>query len=95
MYSWSGEDFVENDDNRDVSAALILRFYKNIERNHNVQYATLGLMHLLLQTHKQELVELIAGLEPVQKSFNKNSTKVNKRNENHKFIKIFINNLSV
>ena len=77
MYSWSGEDFFENDDNRDVSAALILRFYKNIERNHNVQYAALGIMHLLLQTDKQELVELIAGLEPVQKSFNKNKNSAN------------------
>lgn len=79
MYSWSGEDFFENDDNRDVSAALILRFYKNIERNHNVQYATLGLMHLILQTDKQELIECIVGLEPVQKSFNKDVNHANYR----------------
>jgi hypothetical protein len=67
MYTWSGEDFFENDDNRDVSAAIIGRFYKNIERNHNVQYATSGFMHLISQTSNQELIESIAGLEPLLK----------------------------
>ncbi len=67
MYSWGGEDFFENDDNRDVSAALIVRFYKNIERNHNVQYATTGLYHLVLQTQNIALLEAIAILEPLQK----------------------------
>ncbi len=67
MYTWSGEDFFENDDNRDVSAAIIGRFYKNIERNHNVQYATSGFMHLISQTSNQELIEMIAGLEPLVK----------------------------
>ena len=66
MYSWQGEDFFENDDNRDVSAALIGRFYKNIERNHNVQYATTGLYHLVLQTDDEELLESIAILEPLK-----------------------------
>ena len=67
MYAWGGEDFFENDSNRDVSAALIRRFYKNIERNHNVEYATLGLMHLVSQTDKSELIEAIFTLEPLQK----------------------------
>jgi hypothetical protein len=67
MYTWSSEDFFENDDNRDVSAAIIGRFYKNIERNHNVQYATSGFMHLISQTSNQELIETIAGLEPLVK----------------------------
>jgi hypothetical protein len=67
MYTWSGEDFFENDDNRDVSAAIIGRFYKNIERNHNVQYATSGFMHLISQTSNQELIEAIASLEPLLK----------------------------
>lgn len=67
MYSFSGEDFFENDDNRDVSAALIGRFYENIERNHNVQYATTGIFHLIEQTESQQLLEAIAQLEPVKK----------------------------
>ncbi|MGB3962511.1 MAG: hypothetical protein WBK95_09785 [Sulfurimonas sp.] len=67
MYEWNGEDFFENDENRDVTAALIGRFYENIERNHNVQYATLGLMHLIAQCKNAELIEAIALLEPLQK----------------------------
>lgn len=66
MYSWGGEDFFENDDNRDVSAALILRFYQNIERNHNVQYATTGILHLVSQTNSRELLKAISLLEPIK-----------------------------
>ncbi len=69
MYSWHGEDFFENDDNRDVTAALIRRFYENIERNHNVEYATLGLMHLIVQCKSEKLIDVIASLEPLQNSF--------------------------
>ena len=66
MYSWGGEDFFENDDNRDVSAAFIARFYENIERNHNVQYATTGFIHLVSQTKNSELLKAIALLEPLK-----------------------------
>jgi hypothetical protein len=66
MYRWSEEDFFENDDNRDVTAALIGRFYENIERNHNVQYATTGLIHLVSQTQNPELLEAISTLEPIK-----------------------------
>jgi hypothetical protein len=66
MYSWQNEDFFENDDNRDVSAAFILRFYENIQRNHNVQYATTGFIHLVSQTKSTELLSAIADLEPLQ-----------------------------
>mgnify|MGYP006921596557 CR=1 FL=1 len=78
MYSWRGEDFFENDDNRDVSAAIILRFYKNIERNHNVQYATSGLTHLIVQTNSEKLIEAISLLEPLQTSFDKEKNSANR-----------------
>lgn len=68
MYEWGREDFFENDSNRDVSAAIILRFYKNIERNHNVQYATTGLMHLISQSDSAKLIEAIAKLEPLKRA---------------------------
>lgn len=68
MYSWGGEDFFENDDNRDVSAAFILRFYENIERNHNVQYATTGFMHLVSQTKSTQLLKAISLLEPIKQN---------------------------
>ncbi len=66
LYDWQGEGFFENDVNRDVTAALITRFYENIERNHNVQYANMGLMHLIAQTDDSELIETIALLAPLQ-----------------------------
>jgi len=66
MYSWGDEDFFENDDNRDVSAAFISRFYENIERNHNVQYATTGFIHLVAQTQNTELLKAISTLKPLQ-----------------------------
>jgi len=66
MYSWGSEDFFENDDNRDVSAAFISRFYENIERNHNVQYSTTGFIHLIAQTKNSELLEEISTLKPLQ-----------------------------
>ena len=66
MYDWCGEDFFENDDNRDVSAAFIARFYENIERNHNVQYATTGFIHLVSQAKTTQLLGAIADLEPLK-----------------------------
>jgi len=66
LYNWEGEGFFENDDNRDITAALVSRFYENIERNHNVQYANMGIMHLLNQGGNAELTETIAMLEPLQ-----------------------------
>jgi len=65
MYSWAKEDFFENDDNRDVSAAFIARFYENIERNHNVQYATTGFIHLVNQATSTELLNAISELAPM------------------------------
>ena len=66
MYFWSDEDFFENDDNRDVSAAFINRFYENIERNHNVQFATTGFIHLVAQTQDAELLKVISTLAPLK-----------------------------
>ena len=77
IYSWGGEDFFENDENRDVTAALIGRFYENIERNHNVQYATHGLMHLIAQTKNADLIEVISELEPLERSFNSSEKSAN------------------
>lgn len=68
LYDWEGESFFENDDNRDTTAALIKRFYKDIEKNHNVQYATTGLLHLIMQTENQELLETISNLAPIKKA---------------------------
>lgn len=65
MYQWGDEDFFESDANRDISAAFILRFYEQIERNHNVQYATTGFLHLIRETERSEVLEAIASLKPL------------------------------
>lgn len=87
MYKWNGDNFFDNDNNRDVSAALIVRFYKNIERNHNVQYATLGLMHLTTQTKNKTLIEAIVYLEPIQQTIH-----LNKNESNNKIISAIVTN---
>jgi len=66
LYEWGGECFFESDANRDVTAALIVRFYENIERNHNVQFANMGLLHLLSQSDNGELIEVVASLSPLK-----------------------------
>ena len=65
-YNWNSEDFFENDDNRDVSSAFILRFYEDIERNHNVQFSTTGFIHLVAQTKDSKLLDEINNLKPLK-----------------------------
>ena len=81
MYEWGDDDFFENNDNRDVTAALIGKFYKNIQRNHNVQFSKLGLMHLVLQSVSEDVIKTIAYLKPLQKSF-----LANDKEQNYKII---------
>ena len=66
LYRWGDDDFFENDDNRDVSAAFISRFYENIERNHNVQYATTGFIHLVAQARHVDILKAIWELKPLK-----------------------------
>ncbi len=66
MYDWQNEGFFGTDENRDVTAALIGRFYDNLERNHNIQYSTLGLMHLIAQDRHPELIGLLGTLPPLR-----------------------------
>ena len=69
MYDWGDDDFYESDENRDVTASIIKRFYTNIDRNHNIEFSKLGLMHLVVQTKDEKLLETIANLKPLRKSF--------------------------
>jgi len=68
MYDWGNEGFFDTDENRDVTAALIGRFYENLERNHNVQYSTLGLMHLIGQNRHPELIRILGMLPPLRRA---------------------------
>jgi len=65
LYDWQREGLFDNDTNRNVTAALISRFYKDIERNHNVQYAMSGLAHLIQKYGTPQLIEAISELPPI------------------------------
>jgi len=65
LYDWQGEGLFDNDANRDVTAAIIGRFYEDLERNHNVQYAMSGLAHLIEKYGNTQLINVIASLGPI------------------------------
>lgn len=69
LYDWQGEGLFDNDTNRNVTAALISRFYQDIERNHNVQYAMSGLAHLIQKYGTIQLIDAISELSPIAKEF--------------------------
>lgn len=67
LYDWHREGLFDSDSNRDVTASIIGRFYKDLDRNHNVQYAMSGLAHLIERYGTTELIDAIACLEPIAK----------------------------
>jgi len=67
LYDWQGEGFFDTNSNRDVTAAVIGRFYVDLGRNHNVQYAMSGLAHLVEKYGTCELITAISELSPIVK----------------------------
>jgi len=67
LYDWQNEGLFDNDRNRDVTASIIGRFYKDLSRNHNVQYAMSGLSHLIERYGNGELIDAISELSPIKK----------------------------
>jgi hypothetical protein len=65
LYDWQNEGLFDNDTNRDVTASIIGRFYEDLDRNHNVQYAMSGLAHLIERYGNTELIEAISQLAPI------------------------------
>ncbi|MGA9046126.1 hypothetical protein [Sulfuricurvum sp.] len=65
LYDWQNEGLFDNDSNRDVTAAIIGRFYIDLDRNHNVQYAMSGLAHLIERYGNRELINAIVELSPI------------------------------
>ncbi len=65
LYDWQNEGLFDNDRNRDVTAAIIGRFYADLGRNHNVQYAMSGLAHLIERYGSGELIAAVAELPPI------------------------------
>ena len=73
LYDWKNEGLFDSDQNRDVTAAIIGRFYKDLERNHNVQYAMSGLAHLIEKYGDEILIDAISKLEPIKKALKANN----------------------
>jgi hypothetical protein len=48
-----------------VTASIIGRFYEDLDRNHNVQYAMSGLAHLIERYGNTKLIEAISQLAPI------------------------------
>ncbi|MDD5716460.1 MAG: hypothetical protein PHW64_01540 [Sulfuricurvum sp.] len=65
LYDWQNEGLFDNDTNRDVTASIIGRFYHDLDRNHNVQYAMSGLAHLIERYGNTPLIEAISQLAPI------------------------------
>lgn len=65
LYDWQNEGLFDNDTNRDVTASIIGRFYTDLDRNHNVQYAMSGLAHLIERYGNRELIGAISELSPI------------------------------
>jgi len=67
LYDWQNEGLFDNDTNRDVTASIIGRFYQDLDRNHNVQYAMSGLAHLIESYGNAELIDAIADISPISR----------------------------
>jgi len=67
LYDWQGEGLFDTNTNRDVTAAVIGRFYADLGRNHNVQYAMSGLAHLIERYGTASLITAIAELSPIHR----------------------------
>ncbi len=68
LYDFNGEGFFDTDANRDVTTALIERFYDNLEQNHNIQYISMGVVELINKSTNAELIDVMASLSIVKHS---------------------------
>ena len=83
LYRFGKEDFFENDTNRNITAALIRRFYKGYEHNHNIEYSPMGLLGAIEQNKDPMVLETIFSLEPIQAALRSDT------NANDKTLQLF------
>ena len=60
LYDWEGKGPFEGDENRDVAGSIVMRFYPDIERNHNIQYSPLGPFLVAAECKEAKLLEAMA-----------------------------------
>ncbi len=68
LYDFNGEGFFDSDANRDVTAALIERFYDNLEQNHNIQYISMGVVELINKSSNVDLIDALASLSKIDQA---------------------------
>ena len=68
MYDFGEDGFFGSNDNRDVSAALIKRFYSNIGRDHNAMYSNYGVLQLIQSSTHSELIETLSSLKLIKEA---------------------------
>jgi len=59
QYRWSVQELYEDDESRDICKAITSRFCSLINKNHNIQYAPIGIYYTALETSSCELLEFI------------------------------------
>ena len=72
FYDWEGEGLYDNDDNRDISTAIVNRFCSLVESNHNIQHSSVGIYYTALETTNSRLLEIIFNM-PLFKISDKNA----------------------
>ncbi len=65
LYNFKGQGFFDTNENRDVTTALIERFYDNLEQNHNIQYISMGVVELINKSDSTALINTIASFSMV------------------------------
>jgi len=68
LYDFQGKGFFDTDENRDVTTALIERFYDNLEQNHNIQYISMGVVELINKSSNAALIHTMATLSMVPRA---------------------------
>jgi hypothetical protein len=58
-YDWGGEGLHDNDDNRDVSTAIVQRFCSLQQTNHNIQHSPIGIYYTALESTQPKLLEAV------------------------------------
>jgi len=58
-YSWGVKELHDDDESRDVCRSITSRFCTLINRNHNIQYAPIGVYYTALETYNSELLNVI------------------------------------
>ena len=59
QYDFKNIPLYDNDESRDVCRAIVNRFCTLVNRNHNIQYAPIGIYYTALETFNSDLLDII------------------------------------